>query len=177
MSGFTPRWRQAVAVLVTALSGASVAVLPSISASAAASSPEPLPSVPVSVPKPGAKAAELVYYGTRITNTRPARPKTGDSWVSYFTLHDLRKNRVGDGTTRCSAAAVTQHGVIAQCTRVLRTRGDQVVLLGMDDRSGGPPWNTTAAIVGGTGRFAGVTGAAQVAISDRHLVFKIQPVG
>ncbi|MEV6983934.1 hypothetical protein AB0M95_22120 [Sphaerisporangium sp. NPDC051017] len=185
MSGFAPRRRRAMAVLVTALSGASFAVIPPISASAATipdATTTAIPSITLkpaapAVQKPAARVPEFVYYAQFLVNTRPPHAKPGDSWVTYLALYDVRKNRVGDGSARCTAASVTRQGVIAQCTRVLRTKAGQLTLLGMDDRFGAPPWTSTAAILGGTGRYAGMTGSARVTVTQRDVVFRVHPLG
>ncbi|RCG31034.1 hypothetical protein DQ384_13910 [Sphaerisporangium album] len=174
-----------MAALVTALSGASLAVLPPISASAATVPAPTIPAISATALKPvgkpaarsAVKAPEFTYYARFLVNTRPPHAKPGDSWVTYLALYDVKKNRVGDGSARCTAAMVTRQGVIAQCTRVLRTKAGQLTLLGMDDRLGAPPWTSTAAILGGTGRYAGMTGSARVTVTQRNVVFRIHPLG
>jgi hypothetical protein len=127
--------------------------------------------------KPKNKPAELIFYADKVVNTRPAHIKPGDSWVTYLTLYDAKKKKTGDGSGRCSAVQATPQGVIAQCTRVLRTKRGQIVLLGMDDRPGVPPWTSLAAILGGTDHYAGMTGVAQIEITEQQVVFKIRPIG
>ncbi|MEU8267027.1 hypothetical protein AB0B89_07650 [Sphaerisporangium sp. NPDC049002] len=170
MSGFSIRTRYATTALVVAFSGTSVAVLPPVSASASTTA---FTSTAASTPKH--KSTELVFHADNVVNTQPAQVKPGDSWVTYFSLSDAKRKRAGDGSTRCSAVQATAHGVIAQCTRVLRTRQGQITLLGMDEWAGNPPWTSGATITGGTERYAGVTGSARVTTSGQHVIFKLDP--
>jgi hypothetical protein len=170
MSGFSLRNRYAVTALVVAFSGASIAILPSITASATT-------TTSTTTSRPKSRAHEIVFHAQKVTNTQPSPIKLGDAWVTYLSVSDAKHKKVGDGSARCSAVQATQQGVIAQCTRVLRTRHGQITLLGMDDRAGNPPWTSGAAVVGGTGRYVGLTGSASITVSPQHVLIKIQPTG
>ncbi len=182
MSGFSLRTRYATTALFMAFSGASIAILPPVAASAsttaspsANTSAASNTSTLTSVQKP--KSAELVFHAENVVNTQPAQVKPGDSWVTYFSLSDGKRKRAGDGSARCSAVQATPHGVVAQCTRVLRTRHGQITLLGMDDWAGNPPWTSSSAITSGTDHYAGLTGSARSTVSGQHTIFKIHPAG
>jgi hypothetical protein len=171
MSGFSPRIRYAATALVMAFSGASVAILPPITASAST-----FASTSTST-APNPKSTEIVFHAEKVVNTQPPQIKPGDAWVTYLSLSDVKKKKAGDGSARCSAVQATPQGVIAQCTRVLRTKRGQITLLGMDDWAGNPPWTSSAAITSGTGHYTGMTGSAQITVSAQHVIIKIHPVG
>ncbi|MFC4586409.1 hypothetical protein [Sphaerisporangium corydalis] len=169
MSGFSRNSRFATTALVVALSGASVAAIPPVAASASTFAS----STSAAAPSRDHRAFELIFNVEKVVNTQPAQIKNGDSWVTYFSLSDGRKKKVGDGSARCSAVQASPQGVIAQCTRVLRTRAGQITLLGMDGWAGNPPWTSSAALTGGTDRYSSITGSARISVAGQHEIIKI----
>ncbi|MFC6085492.1 allene oxide cyclase barrel-like domain-containing protein [Sphaerisporangium aureirubrum] len=160
--------------LVVALSGGSVAVLPSAASASApargtASAPTPA--------KPGRKPAPILFYAVKLANTQPSPLKVGDSWVSYQSLFDGKRRRAGDASAHCAAVQVTPRGTVAQCARVLRTKRGQITLLGLESVPGAVPLTGVSTVTGGTGHYTGLTGAARVTDGPRHVVYRITPAG
>jgi hypothetical protein len=174
MSGYSSRTRIAVTALVVAFSGASFAVLP---LAASASAPAAGAASASGAAKPDRKPAPINFYASKLVNTQPSPLKAGDSWVSYLSVFDGKRRRAGDAGVRCSAVHVSASGAVAQCTRVLRTKRGQITLVGLEGVAGTLPVTSNSTVVGGTGRYAGLTGAARITDGPRHVLFRIIPAG
>jgi hypothetical protein len=155
----------------TARTAAAVSAAALVAAGAAVSAFVLQPAQAAPAPR---AAHELTLTAVKQVDTEPARIAVGDSWVTYLKVYDDHGAKVGDGSARCSAVLVTRNGAITQCQRVLRTADGDLALSAMIDRFGSGPFKGKSAVVGGTGRYAGASGEAQVVMDGRKVSFRIR---
>lgn len=108
-----------------------------------------------------------------VNTTLTDESNVGDSYIVYFTAHDNVSNTDGDGSGQCVLAAANTSGIlVSRCLTILRLPAGEITLNGMFTRIF--PVTYKAAVLGGTGAFAGISGEADLTSPEpRTLSIKI----
>jgi hypothetical protein len=121
--------------------------------------------------------APVEWVAVKTADTQPRKLTPGASWVTYLDLHQSVGGRagrgIGDASAACAVVEVTRKGAITQCQRMLRTDGGSLALSALTDRFGAGPYTGDAAIVGGTGDFAGATGESRITLDGKLVRFTL----
>jgi hypothetical protein len=112
---------------------------------------------------------------TGVPVSDPGRPfvPSGDSWVTYLHLYNLKKQFVGDASARCSAVKASGNRVTAQCTRVLRLKDGELTLHDMITRVGNKRVTAKTAIAGGTGVYNDAEGEGYIILEHDRVRFDL----
>ncbi|MEU1670725.1 hypothetical protein ABZ752_01670 [Streptomyces roseifaciens] len=147
---------------------AAVAAVAAVAATAVAVA---LPS-----PQPAAAAGEkaLAWTAVHRTGSPPEHPKEGDTWSVYADLQGPSGEPAGDGSAVCTVVLLRYEGVVTQCRYVLRGNDGTLVLESMENRFGRGPHRADAAVVGGTGAYAGAKGEVRLTIENRRTLYRVQ---
>ncbi|MGK5733756.1 hypothetical protein [Streptomyces sp. URMC 124] len=152
---------------------AAVAAVAAVAATAvAAALPSPQPAAAAGEKAAGEK--NVAWTAVHRTGSPPEHPKEGDTWAVYADLQDAAGKPAGDGSAVCTVVLLRYEGVVAQCRYVLRGTDGTLVLESMENRFGRGPHRADAAVVGGTGTYAGAKGEVQLTIEPRRTLYRVQ---
>ncbi|GGX65310.1 hypothetical protein [Streptomyces hiroshimensis] len=135
-------------------------------------------AVAVALPSPQPAAADgektLAWTAVHRTGSPPEHPKEGDTWAVYADLQGPGGEPAGDGSAVCTVVLTRYEGVVAQCRYVLRGNDGTLVLESMENRFGRGPYRADAAVVGGTGAYAGAKGEVQLTIESQRTAYRVR---
>ncbi|MFV0130154.1 hypothetical protein ACLGI4_21020 [Streptomyces sp. HMX112] len=136
-------------------------------------------AAPGPVPKETKETARVLSWLTvKKTDTRPKQVRVGADWTIHSHLYTNIKGKpgkkIGDAFSHCGAVEVRNDGHVALCHRVLRTDDGSISLTDAIDRVGKLPHGGKSAITGGTGKYAGAEGQADITLQGDIALYVIR---